>query len=734
VSDLVEDARDESRAVAREAIGVTGQGEAPPLRAAIARSGVGWYPLVALGLLVVVDEFHTHAFFVLGPEISASLGVSKETLAFVVALKTIAVSVAILPMAAFVQHRPRRALLAIVTAFVWSAMTLFTSFVVTSLGLAMVMIADGLSTGSVRAVHPSVLVDTYPTEVRVRTLSFYRSADGLGNIAAPLLVGLLVAVLGYTWRGVFFAMGLMCFGAAIASLGLRDPGFGRWDTARVREALGGDETRGRDDVALGTFEIVRRLLLIPTVRRILAGQVALGMTVIPLFTFFFFYLQEEWGMGPGARAVFFACVPVFAVAALLLVGRRGEAVFRRDPARLVELSALCLGLGVTVLAVAVLQPFFAVMVVLFGIASAMFALQLPWLLMCKLSIVPPTMRPHAAALSGLAQAAMGGFGGLILLGGADRRFGAAGAIAALAIPGIVAAVVLRSARLTINQDLDRMLDGIIEDERISELRAQGIVPSLIACRHLDFAYSGVQVLFDVNMTVEEGEIVALLGTNGAGKSTLLKVISGIGLPSRGSVRFEGTDITFLDAERRLRLGIAQVPGGRAVFPSLSVADNLRMYGFSFGRDRQTVERGIEAALSAFPRLVERNAARAITLSGGEQQMLGLAKAFILRPRLLLIDELSLGLAPKVTAELLAMVRQINETGTAVVLVEQSVNVALSMASRAYFMEKGEIRFEGPSSELIGRTDLLRSVFLAGATRSLADGRAGKQPITAGSSR
>jgi ABC-type branched-subunit amino acid transport system ATPase component len=158
-----------------------------------------------------------------------------------------------------------------------------------------------------------------------------------------------------------------------------------------------------------------------------------------------------------------------------------------------------------------------------------------------------------------------------------------------------------------------------------------------------------------------------------------------------------------------------------VFGTMSVIDNLRAFGYTLGKDRARLERGIEGALAAFPRLAERRSQPAATLSGGEQQMLGLAKTFLLRPRLLLIDELSLGLAPILVGELLDMVRRINEDGTAVVLVEQSVNVALSVVDHAYFMEKGEICFDGDAPDLLARPDLLRSVFLEGATRGTGPG-------------
>src|SRR5205814_4320728 len=153
--------------------------------------------------------------------------------------------------------------------------------------------------------------------------------------------------------------------------------------------------------------------------------------------------------------------------------------------------------------------------------------------------------------------------------------------------------------------------------------------SMLACRKVDFAYGAVQVLFGVDFTVDDNEIVALLGVNGAGKSTLLKVISGIGLPTHGTVRFRGQDITYLDAERRLRLGITQIPGGRAVFGPMTVVENLRSYGYTMSGDRGAVDRAIDTTFEAFPRLYERRTSLASTLSGGEQQMLGLSKALML---------------------------------------------------------------------------------------------------------
>jgi branched-chain amino acid transport system ATP-binding protein len=244
--------------------------------------------------------------------------------------------------------------------------------------------------------------------------------------------------------------------------------------------------------------------------------------------------------------------------------------------------------------------------------------------------------------------------------------------------------------------------------------APGEAP-LLVCRGVQVAYDKVRVLFGVDLEIRQGEIVALLGTNGAGKSTLLKAVSGLVDPTEGSIVFDGQDITHVDPVERARLGIVQVPGGRAVFPTLTVAEHFKAAAWLFAKeDAAEVHARTAQVLEMFPRLKERWHQMAGNLSGGEQQQLGLGMAFVAKPRLLIIDELSLGLAPAVVEQLLEIVRAIHAEGCPVILVEQSVNVALTIAHRAYFMEKGEVRFEGAAAELLARGDLLRSVFLEGA--------------------
>lgn len=238
---------------------------------------------------------------------------------------------------------------------------------------------------------------------------------------------------------------------------------------------------------------------------------------------------------------------------------------------------------------------------------------------------------------------------------------------------------------------------------------------LLHTQGVSVAYGSLQVLFDVDLTVERGETLALLGTNGAGKSTLLKAITGLVPLRRGRVTFDGADLTDAPVEDRFEAGIVQLSGGEAIFPTLTVRDNLRAGAFTFLADRDRLEARLDVVLGLFPELRDRLDQRAGSMSGGEQQMVALAKALLPDPQLLIVDELSLGLAPIVVERLLGTIADLRRDGLTMLIVEQSLNVAMAFAERAVFMEKGEVRFSGPIQQLVDDGDLVRAVFLgAGA--------------------
>ncbi|MGB8434622.1 MAG: ABC transporter ATP-binding protein [Burkholderiales bacterium] len=222
---------------------------------------------------------------------------------------------------------------------------------------------------------------------------------------------------------------------------------------------------------------------------------------------------------------------------------------------------------------------------------------------------------------------------------------------------------------------------------------------MLRVENLELAYGEVAAVRDISFEVREGEIVTLIGANGAGKSTTMRGVAGAMLPRRGSIVFDGKDVTRMPAHVRALAGIALVPEGRRVFPALSVRENLEMGGFKFRRDRKRMRAQIERMLDMFPPLRERASQAAGTLSGGEQQMLALSRALISEPRLLCMDEPSLGLAPIVVQDIFESIRAANATGTSILLVEQNARYALETATRGYVLQTGAIIAAGACADL-----------------------------------
>ena len=220
-------------------------------------------------------------------------------------------------------------------------------------------------------------------------------------------------------------------------------------------------------------------------------------------------------------------------------------------------------------------------------------------------------------------------------------------------------------------------------------------------------YGNIQALHDVSLNIRQGEIVTLIGANGAGKSTTLMSICGCTPPRSGEILFENQPIQRMKADRIVRMGISQVPEGRLIFPDMTVMENLDLGAF-LRDDREGIRRDLDYVFSLFPILAERRRQTGGTLSGGEQQMLAISRALMARPRLLLLDEPSLGLAPIIIAQIFDIVRKVNESGTTVFLVEQNANQALKIAHRAYVMENGRVTLEGPVETLLANEDVKKA--------------------------
>ena len=227
---------------------------------------------------------------------------------------------------------------------------------------------------------------------------------------------------------------------------------------------------------------------------------------------------------------------------------------------------------------------------------------------------------------------------------------------------------------------------------------------------IDVYYDAIHAVKGLSFHIEQGELVTLLGANGAGKTTTLKTLSGLLRPARGSIDLEGFAIEALDAHEIVRRGVAHVPEGRKVFPRFTVLENLKIGAYA--RAKAQFEEELDFVFEKFPRLKERQSQYAGTLSGGEQQMLAIGRALMAKPRLLLLDEPSMGLAPRIVEQILENIKAVNEAGVTVLLVEQNAAMALAISHRGYVLETGTIILEGSARELVGN-DRVRQAYLGG---------------------
>lgn len=235
--------------------------------------------------------------------------------------------------------------------------------------------------------------------------------------------------------------------------------------------------------------------------------------------------------------------------------------------------------------------------------------------------------------------------------------------------------------------------------------------SMLEINNINVYYGAIHAIKGISLTVNEGEIVTLIGANGAGKSTTLRTISGLLAPKEGDIKFLGQTISGAPAQDIVRAGISQVPEGRRIFANMTVMENLEL-GAYIRSDKEGIEQDYQMVFDRFPRLAERKEQQAGTLSGGEQQMLAMGRALMSRPKLLLLDEPSMGLAPLLIREIFNIIVDINKAGTTVLLVEQNANMALSIAHRAYVLETGRITLEGNAQELAASEDI-RKAYLGG---------------------
>jgi ABC-type branched-subunit amino acid transport system ATPase component/predicted MFS family arabinose efflux permease len=679
---------------------------------------------VVLLLLNSLDELEGAVLAVLAPDIRDTFGISDGAIVFISAAAVAFTVLGAVPMG-WLSDRYRRGPIVGVSSVVFGATVLLSGFAVNAFMLFCTRFGAGIAKANTLPVHGSLLADAYPIGVRGRLGAVTSVAGRICGVLSPVLVGSIAAAAGGVdgWRWAYYLLGVPVAVVALAAFLLPEPRRGQWER---RSVLAGDNgVLPEDEVAPIAMEAAfARLRGIRTLRTAVLGFAAIGFGLFTAPVLVNLFLEDRYDLDAGGRGAVASAGGIVSLLVLPFVGRFYDRIYRDDPARALRL------IGWLILPSALLTPvqfqmpnavLFAVLGLPLGVLlSAAFVMVMPLLQ----AVVPYRLRGLGASLGMIYIFLIGATGGALLAAPMIDAWDPAVAVPVLLVPSTVVGglLIMQSAR-SIRDDLALVAAELREehDERQRRLADPAAVP-VLQVHGVDFSYGSVPVLFDVGFEVRRGEVLALLGTNGAGKSTILRLVEGLATPSRGVIRLHGRTITYVAPEQRVRLGIVSLAGGEGVFPELSVAGNLAMGAFVHRHDRSDVDARIARSLERFPQLADRRTTPAGALSGGQQQMLALAMALLHDPEILLLDELSLGLAPAVVGDLLAVVEDLRAQGLAMVVVEQSLNVALALADRAVFLEKGRIRFDGPARDLAERDDLARAVFLgtAASTAGAAD--------------
>lgn len=674
--------------------------------------GGGAATFVVLMILNSLDELQTAAIAVLAPDIRDTFGVSDGTITFIASSSGAFVVLGAIPMG-WAADRMRRVPIIGWASIIFAAMVTLSGMAVNAFSFFWARFGVGIAKANTIPVHSSMIADTYPIGIRGRIGAIDKGTGRLIAVISPILVGGIAAIANGPgevdgWRWAYYILGIPVAIAAIAAFFLKEPQRGRWE----KEDVLGESFTEDDPLPVSMDAAFSRLMRIKTVKSVVVGFSALGFGLFTAPVLENLWLEDKFGLESFERGAWATAAGLFTVLSLVYVGPKFDRLWRENPTRTLHMIGALIGFSAVFKPIQWAMPtvplFIAFSIPTLVMLNTAFAMVSP----VMQAIVPYRLRGSGTALITLYIFFIGGTGGGLISFMFADSWGPRVTTLVLTIPSaILGGLIMYRGAKHVRHDLSLNVQELF-DEQDEQRRTSGDdeIPAL-QLNNIDFSYGPVQVLFDVAFEVKKGETLALLGTNGAGKSTILRVISGLGIPERGVVRLGGRTVTYTSPQLRSRLGIQQLPGGKGVFPDMTVRQNLVMGAYIHRRDSVDVERRIASVLELFPDLERRQGQRANSMSGGQQQMLALARVLLHEPEILLIDELSLGLAPTVVQDLLELIERLQERGQTIILVEQSLNVALSIADRAIFLEKGQIRFEGSAQELLERDDLARAVFL-----------------------
>jgi ABC-type branched-subunit amino acid transport system ATPase component/sugar phosphate permease len=676
-------------------------GDAPEPRKGLL-GGAPLYPLVVLFGLNAVDELDRTAFGVLLPEIREEFGLSLQGVLTLIGLVSLGALALQVPIAALAD-RTKRVRLAWIGAAAWAFFSFATGLAATVWLLAIARSGSAIGKAVIDPTHNSLISDYYPPDQRPRAFSLHRAANAVGAFVGPITAGLLAASFG--WRIPFFVFAFPTLVFVALAWRLKEPVRGSHER---RLSGASEEAIGTEEAAPSFAEGWRLVWRIPTLRRIWWSLPFLASSLIGFTALASIVYDQVFGLDERARGFAAAATEPAQLVGLLIGARIATRLLAKGPSHVLRFLSHAAFVVAGMLVLFALAPNVWIAIAAHAVIAATLAVLAPGILASLSMAIPPRARSM-----GFSVASLWVIPGLVILpiiGWIGDEFGLRWGMLLMVPVFSIGGFLLAGSRRTIDEDvLEVWRTAGARSEAVLE-RERGAAPLLLV-RGLEVGYDGVTVLHGIDLDVREGEVLALLGTNGAGKSTLLRAIAGATEAHRGAVILDGRDVTHAPPHEIAGMGVSLMPGGAGVFPSLSVEENLRLAAWLRRHDRVEASRAVAEALAPFPALESRRDDNAGDLSGGQQQQLALAMALLAKPRLLLVDELSLGLAPVIVAELLPMLDRARHHGTTVVLVEQSVEVALSVADRAVFLEKGQVRFAGAAADLRARTDLLRAVFL-----------------------
>jgi ABC-type branched-subunit amino acid transport system ATPase component/sugar phosphate permease len=693
--------------------------------------GVSRWPLILLTIIYAIQVSDQYLLPSVFPYIKQEFGLSDTSLGVLSGSYFLVVVLGTVPFGILADRKRRTRIIAWGTT-AWGACMIWTGLSSSYPSVLLARTSLGISDPCDNPTSQSLLGDYYPVNQRSKVFGVYQTGQLFGFILLPVGAGMAAA---WGWRAAFFFFAVPGFIVSMLVWTLREPIRGTQD--RKHQNIVGDATRPSIYDSMTTRQAYREILKVRTFHASLWSSTIASLFYGGIGTWTVTYLvrYQNLSVPQGASAV-----SLFALGGLvgaLVAGYLADwLIFIGFPSARILMAGACRVGVFPLMYVAFTVHNTPVMLIMFTVGAVVLTASQPPLAAARLDVLHPSLRGRGTSLDALMQS-LASAASPVVFGILSDHIGLRGAFLTLIpLSAVGGVVLLLFAVRSYSRDEQRVQTMVAAEamgtsgstitvnepppsaEKAAASAAATATTSpgatttmnegpLLTVDAIDVSYGMIQVLFGASMTVRRGGCHALVGRNGVGKSTLLRSIAGLVDPTAGRISFLGTDLTGVPPEQRVKLGLTLVVGGKSTFPSLSVRDNLWIGAFPFAGDHDLIAARTDAVLEIFPNLVPRLSQTGGTLSGGEQQMVALARALMAGPELLLVDELSLGLAPMVTEELLRAIARIVELGTTVLIVEQSLRVALRMAEEVFFMERGEVQSLGRADQLGSVDDLVR---------------------------